>query len=125
MNSINKFCVMGRLVRDPELKELENGSKVANVTLAVDRDYKDKEGNKITDFLNYSLWNKDAERINDFSKKGAIVCLEGSFNDKEIEIGEGKKIHTFNPVVEVYRHIANAKNMDSEIVNTNEVEMAK
>ena len=124
MNSINKFCVMGRLVRDPELKELENGNKVANVTLAVDRDYKDKEGNKITDFLNYALWNKDAEKINDCSKKGAIVYLEGSFNDKEIEV-EGKKIHTFSPVVEEYRHIANAKNMDSEVVNTNEVEMAK
>ena len=124
MNSINKFCVMGRLVRDPELKELENGNKVANVTLAVDRDYKDKEGNKITDFLNYSLWNKDAERINDFSKKGAIVCLEGSFNDREIDV-EGKKIHTFSPVVEEYRHIANAKNMDSEIENTDEVEMTK
>ena len=124
MNSINKFCVMGRLVRDPELKELENGNKVANVTLAVDRDYKDKDGNKITDFLNYSLWNKDAERINDFSKKGAIVYLEGSFNDREIEV-EGKKIHTFNPVVDEYRHIANAKNMDSEIENTEEVEMTK
>ena len=97
---------------------------MANVTLAVDRDYKDKEGNKITDFLNYALWNKDAEKINDFSKKGAIVYLEGSFNDKEIEV-EGKKIHTFSPVVEEYRHIANAKNMDSEVVNTNEVEMAK
>ena len=81
MSSINKFCVMGRLVRDPELKELENGNKVANISLAVDRDYKDKEGNKITDFLNYSLWNKDAERICEFSKKGAIVCLEGSFVD--------------------------------------------
>lgn len=124
MNSINKFCVMGRLVRDPELKELENGNKVANVTLAVDRDYKDKDGNKITDFLNYSLWNKDAERINDFSKKGAIVYLEGSFNDREIEV-EGKKIHTFNPVVDEYRHIANAKNMDSEIENTDEAEMTK
>ena len=38
---------------------------------------------------------------------------------------EGKKIHTFSPVVEEYRHIANAKNMDSEVINTNEVEMAK
>lgn len=124
MNSINKFCVMGRLVRDPELKELENGSKVANVTLAVDRDYKDKDGNKITDFLNYALWNKDADRIADFSKKGSIVYLEGSFNDKELDV-EGKKIHVFSPVVEEYRHIANAKNMDSEVVNTNEEEMTK
>ena len=124
MNSINKFCIMGRLVRDPELKELENGNKVANITIAADRNYKDKEGNNITDFLNYSLWNKDAERICDFSKKGAIVCLEGFFSDKEIEI-EGKKIHTFNPVVEEYKHIANAKNMDSEVEVSQDVEMAK
>ena len=41
MSSINKFCVMGRLVRDPEIKETENGNKVANITLAVDREYKD------------------------------------------------------------------------------------
>ena len=52
MSSINKFCVMGRLVRDPELKELENGNKVTNISLAVDRDYKDKEGNKITNAKN-------------------------------------------------------------------------
>ena len=69
MSSINKFCVMGRLVRDPEIKETENGNKVANITLAVDREYKDKEGKKITDFLNYSLWNKDAENIKNYSKR--------------------------------------------------------
>lgn len=124
MSSVNKFCVMGRLVRDPELKELDNGNKVTNISLAVDRDYKDKDGNKITDFFNYSLWNKNAERICEFSKSGAIVYLEGCFNDKVIEV-DGKNIHTFNPIVDEYRHIANAKNMDSEIVNTNEVEMAK
>ena len=125
MNSINKFCVMGRLVKDPEMKELENGNKVANITLAVDRDYKDKEGNKITDFLSYALWNKDAERICDFSQKGAIVCLEGSFNDKEIEIGEGKKIHTFNPVVETYKHITNAKTQESEVEKPSKTKKAK
>ena len=124
MNSINKFCVMGRLVRDPEMRELENGNKVVNVTL-VDRDYKDKEGNKITDFLSYTLWNKDAERICDFSQKGAIVCLEGSFNDKEIEIGEGKKIHTFNPVVETYKHITNAKAQETEVEKPNKTKKAK
>ena len=52
MSSINKFCVMGRLVKDPELRELDNGNKVANVTIAVDRSYKDKEGNKINRIRN-------------------------------------------------------------------------
>ena len=73
MNSMNKFITIGRLTKDPEIKELENGNKVSNITLAVDRPYKDKEGNKITDFLSYSLWNKDAERLCKLSSKGALI----------------------------------------------------
>lgn len=125
MSSINKFCVMGRLVRDPEIKENENGNKVANITLAVDREYKDKEGKKITDFLNYSLWNKDAENIKNYSKKGSHVVLEGTFNDKVIELEDGKKIHTFNPVVTKYQSIENINKIDNEISDEKEIEMEK
>ena len=125
MSSINKFCVMGRLVRDPEIKETENGNKVANITLAVDREYKDKEGKKITDFLNYSLWNKDAENIKNYSKKGSHVVLEGAFNDKVIELEDGKKIHTFNPVVTKYQSIENINKIDNEISDEKEIEMEK
>lgn len=125
MSSINKFCVMGRLVRDPEIKETENGNKVANITLAVDREYKDKEEKKITDFLNYSLWNKDAENIKNYSKKGSHVVLEGTFNDKVIELEDGKKIHTFNPVVTKYQSIENINKIDNEISDEKEIEMEK
>ena len=125
MSSINKFCVMGRLVRDPEIKETENGNKVANITLAVDREYTDKEGKKITDFLNYSLWNKDAENIKNYSKKGSHVVLEGTFNDKVIELEDGKKIHTFNPVVTKYQSIENINKIDNEISDEKEIEMEK
>ena len=125
MSSINKFCVMARLVRDPEIKETENGNKVANITLAVDREYKDKEGKKITDFLNYSLWNKDAENIKNYSKKGSHVVLEGTFNDKVIELEDGKKIHTFNPVVTKYQSVENINKIDNEISDEKEIEMEK
>lgn len=125
MSSINKFCVMGRLVKDPELRELDNGNKVANVTIAVDRSYKDKEGNKITDFFNYGLWNKNAERICEFSKKGDIIYLEGSFKDKTIELEEGKIIHTFEPLVEEYKHIVTYKNNNLEETTTLENEVSK
>lgn len=125
MSSMNKFCMMGRLVNDPEIKETENGNKVANIRLAVDREYKDKEGKKITDFLNYSLWNKDAENIKNYSKKGSHVVLEGTFNDKVIELEDGKKIHTFNPVVTKYQSIENINKIDNEISDEKEIEMEK
>ena len=114
MNSMNKFIIVGRLTKDPEIKELDNGNKVCNVTLAVDRPYKDKEGNKITDFLPYALWNKDADKICQFSRKGDLISLEGRFDMKEAEIN-GYKSSVFNPVVESYRHLANSKNNSFDV----------
>jgi len=117
---MNKFCVLGRLCNDPEIRTLDNGNKVANVTVAVDRDYKDKEGNKITDFLNYSLWDKDAERLERMSKKGALIQLEGHCVDKKIEGKEGP-IHVMQPVVDYFKHLENVKKIDNE--NTDDLQV--
>lgn len=125
MNSMNEFNVVGRLVRDPEIKELENGNKVCNITLAVDRDYKDKDNNKITDFIDFALWNKDADKINQFSKQGALIHLEGTMQPKEIEVGE-QKIKTLIPKVNKYKHLANKKDLSTEpIEETKTEEMVK
>ena len=105
---MNKFSVSGRLKEDPVINELENGSKVVNIVVAVDRDYRDKEGNPITDFLHYSLWNKDAERIAKLSKKGALIHLEGHYISKNIE-GKNGPIPVMQPVVDLYKHIENVK----------------
>ena len=113
MNSMNEFNVVGRLVRDPEIKELENGNKVCNITLAVDREYRDREDNKITDFIDFALWNKDAEKINQFSKQGALIHLEGAMQPKDIEVGE-QKIRTINLKVNKYKHLANKKDLMAE-----------
>lgn len=124
MSSMNKFCMMGRLVNDPEVKETENGNKVANIRLAVDRDYKDKDGKKITDFFNFALWNKEAERIKEYSKKGAIILLEGNFaNRKDSE--SGKQISDFNPVITKYQHLSNVNKIDKETTDTKEIDMEK
>lgn len=107
---MNKLCIVGRLTKDPELKETKEGLKVANITLAIDRDYKDKDGNKITDFVNFSLWNKLAERIVKFSNKGSLISLEGRLTSKEIETKDNIKVHIIQPVIEKYTHINKAKN---------------
>ncbi|MBQ4584046.1 MAG: single-stranded DNA-binding protein [Bacilli bacterium] len=125
MNSMNEFNVVGRLVRDPEIKELENGNKVCNITLAVDREYRDKEDNKITDYLDFALWNKDAERIMKLSKQGALIHLEGAMQPKDIEVAE-QKIRTINLKVNKYKHLANKKDLSTEpIEETKTEEMVK
>lgn len=113
MNSMNRITVVGRLTKDPELKELENGSKVANVTLAVDREYKDKDGKKPTDFLPFALWGKNAENICEISKKGSLICLEGYSTMREIE-KDGKKDYVFTPVITNYKHLALKKDYSND-----------
>lgn len=105
---MNRMTVIGRLVRTPELKELENNNKVTNITLAVDRPYKDKDGKVITDFLDFSLWNKQAENICSISKQGALILIEGYYKMKEIE-KDGIKSKAYEPVVTSYQHLVNKK----------------
>lgn len=121
MNSMNEFNVIGRLTKDPEIKELENGNKVCNITLAIDREYKDKENNKITDFLDFALWNKDAEKIMQFSKKGAMVHLNGTMQLKDIEVGE-QKIKVVNLKVNKFKHLANKKDISLDSIEENKIE---
>ena len=122
---MNKICVVGRLTKDPELKEVKNGAKVVNITLAIDRDYKDKNGNKVTDFVNFSLWNDLAERITKLSNKGSLISLEGYLTSKEIETKDNIKILVSQPVIEKYTHLQKAKNNDIEDNLEQEKELSK
>ena len=127
MSCINKIYVMGRLTKDPELRELEDGTKVANITLAVDRNYKAKDGNKITDFLRFSLWNKNAENICKLSRKGLLVCLEGYNTTKEIENKDGIKIPVIQPVIEKFSALekGNKQELENDAIEEEEKELEK
>ncbi len=75
---LNKIALMGRLVRDPELRNTPSGAAVANFTLAVDRDFKNKEtGEKETDFINIQAWRGTAEFVSKFFAKGRMAVVEG------------------------------------------------
>lgn len=110
---MNEFNIIGRLTDDPKIRVLENGDKVVNVTLAVDRGYKDKTGNKKTDFLDFALWNNRAENLCKISKKGSLVQFKGYFVTK-IEKNEDKSLKKIYPVVTQYSHIQNKKELNKE-----------
>ena len=74
---LNQIVLVGRLVQDPEIKELENGNKVTNITLAVKRSYKNFNGEYETDFIDCVLWNGIAENTSEYCKKGDIIGVKG------------------------------------------------
>ena len=84
---MNQVVLIGRLVRDADLKILGNGS-VLSFTLAVDRGYKDKDGNKQTDFIPVVSFNKD--KIADYMLKGKLVAISGSIQIDKYKDKDGK-----------------------------------
>ena len=88
---LNQVVVVGRLVRDPENIETENGSKGAKITLAVSRSYKNVDGIYETDFLDARLFASVANSTVEYCKKGDLVGIKGRIQSKTIETEEGKK----------------------------------
>ena len=82
---LNQIVLVGRLVQDPEIKELENDKKVCNITLAVTRSYKNMNGEYETDFIPVTLWQGIAEQTTNYCKKGDLVGVKG-----RLQVREGK-----------------------------------
>lgn len=90
----NKVTLVGRLVRDPELRYTTSGKAVANFTLAVDRGFKDKEtGESQADFIRIVVWDKTAENVGNMLKKGRLVLVDGSIRTGSYE-KDGQKVYT-------------------------------
>ncbi len=87
---MNQMIIVGRLTKDPELKELENGTKVSNITLAVPRSYKNADGVYETDFIKCSLWKNIAENTANYCQKGDLVGIKGRVQTREVETENGK-----------------------------------
>lgn len=91
---MNRVSLIGNLTRDPELRYTQNNIPVAHFTIAVNRPVqKDKE--QETDFIDVVVWNKQAENVNKYLKKGGKVAVEGSIKTGTYE-KDGKKYKSFD-----------------------------
>ncbi len=87
---MNKIILIGRLVRDPELRYTPNGAAVCNFTLAIDRPrQQDKE--QEADFINIVVWNKIAENVAKYIAKGRQVGVEGRLQIRSYEANDGQR----------------------------------
>ena len=91
---LNQIVIVGRLVKDPELKETEKGKKVTNITLAVPRSYKNVNGEYDTDFIDCVLWTGVAENTAEYCKKGDLLGVKGRIQSRSYEIEEQKRYVT-------------------------------
>jgi single-strand DNA-binding protein len=86
---LNKIFLMGRLTRDPELRRTQSGTAVASFSLAVERDFKDKDScERTTDFIDVVAWRQTGEFVSKYFTKGRMAVVEGrlqvrSWKDKD------------------------------------------
>ena len=97
---LNQVVLVGRLTSDLEAKELEDGKKVTNMTLAIPRSFKNADGEYETDFVECTLWNNIAENTAEYCKKGDIVGVKGRLQTNNYEKEDGSKVFKLDVVAE-------------------------
>ena len=111
---LNQTVLVGRLVKNPELKELESGKSVSNITLAVPRSYKNSEGEYDTDFVDITLWDGVATNTAGFCKKGDMIGVKGRVQTQEYEV-DGKEIKKMVIIAEKVTFLSSRKENEKEI----------
>lgn len=98
---LNHIDIMGRLTKDPELRHTNSGTPVASFTLAVDRDFADKQsGQKETDFVDVVTWRSTAEFVSKFFAKGRMAVVSGRLQMRRWTDKDGNKRTTAEVVAE-------------------------
>lgn len=90
---INNVVLVGRLTRDVELKYTQSNRAFANFTLAVNRNFKNQNGERETDFINCVIWNKQAEMLADWAIKGTLIGVTGSMQTRHYDKEDGQRVY--------------------------------
>lgn len=109
---LNQSILVGRIVKEPEVRETENGTKVTNITLAVQRPYKNVEGEYDTDFISCVLWKGIAETTAEYCKKGDLIGIRGRIQSKITEYPNEKKHNVMEVVAERVTFLSSKKQED-------------
>ena len=117
---INTAVLTGRLTRDPELRVSQNDVQVCNFTLAVNRPFKDRNGENQADFINCVAFRKQAELIKQYMSKGSLLGIEGRQQSRSYENKEGQRVYVTETVVEKITFLESNNNKNNTQNNYNQ-----
>lgn len=110
---LNQAVLVGRIVQDLELKDTEKG-KVANMTLAVPRTFKNSNGEYDTDFISCILWKGIAENTVEYCKKGDLVGIKGRIQTRNVEFDDETHKQFVEVIAEKVTFLSSNRNKESE-----------
>ena len=118
---MNKIILVGRLTKDPEVRTTSAGFNTVNFTVAVNRNFKNKEGNYDADFLPCVAFRSTADFVSKFFKKGNMISLEGRVQTRNYDAQDGTKRYVTEVVVDNVEFVG-GKNEGSSSSNTDYVD---
>lgn len=109
---LNSVILIGRLTKDPELRYTPNGVAVSTFTLAVNRNFTNKQGQREADFINIVSWRNTAEVVAKYLSKGSLIAVEGRIQTRDYENKEGRRIYVTEVVADNVRFLETKKDRD-------------
>lgn len=97
---INNVVLTGRLTKDLDLKFTSNGKAVASFQLAVNRSFKNAQGETEADYISCQIWGKTAENLANFTRKGSLIGVQGRIQTRNYENQQGERVYVTEVVVE-------------------------
>ena len=106
---INNTVLVGRMVRDAELRYTPNNQAVATFTLAVNRNFKSQNGEREADFINCVIRRQQAENLANWAKKGALIGITGRIRTRNYENQQGQRVYVTEVVAEQFQLLESQK----------------
>ncbi|HEM3437908.1 single-stranded DNA-binding protein [Streptococcus suis] len=100
---INNVVLVGRMTRDAELRYTPSNQAVATFTLAVNRNFKNQDGEREADFINCVIWRQQAENLANWAKKGALIGVTGRIQTRSYDNQQGQRVYVTEVVAESFQ----------------------
>lgn len=100
---LNNVSLVGRLTKDVELRYTQSNVAVATFTLAVNRTFKNENGDREADFINCVMWRQQAENLANWAKKGALIGITGRIQTRSYDNQQGQRVYVTEVVAEQFQ----------------------
>lgn len=118
---MNKIVLLGKLIRDPELRSVEGSDKIfTKFIIAVERNFKSADGTKKSDLIPVTFWGRKAEVICEYMKKGSYISLSGRLRTGSYEDKEGNKKYIAEVIGEDFKFV-NSRRSEKDSQSTENI----
>ncbi|MFT8412585.1 single-stranded DNA-binding protein [Schleiferilactobacillus perolens] len=115
---LNQVALVGRLTRDVDLRKTQAGKEVGQFILAVNRNYKNAQGNVDTDFITCQVW-RNADVLSKYTHKGSLISITGQIQTGSYDNKQGQRVYTTDIVVDHFDFLE-SKNSDGQSIPHNQ-----